>query len=246
MRRPLVMGNWKMNGSLSANARWVEAFSAPSLAKVEVAIAPPAPYLGQLVPLLRAKQVQVAAQDVSEQQLDGAYTGQWHGGMLKDIGCQYAIVGHSERREYQGETDALVAAKAVAALAAGVTPVVCVGETLSEREQGDTLAVIERQLAAVLAVAEAGKIVVAYEPVWAIGTGKTATPEQAQTVHAAIRKQLGESGAVAKVLYGGSVKAANADDLFRQPDIDGALVGGAALDSQEFGKICESAARAKG
>ncbi|UTA47026.1 triose-phosphate isomerase [Simiduia sp. 21SJ11W-1] len=242
MRRPLVMGNWKMNGSHAANAQWLEGFRIPEAAVVDVAIAAPAPYLAVLSERFQRAGIALAAQDVSDQLANGAFTGQCSGAMLKDVGCEYAIVGHSERREYQAESDALVAAKTKAALAAGVTPVVCVGETLTEREQEQTFAVVARQLAAVIeAVEDVSEIVVAYEPVWAIGTGKTATPEQAQAVHAAIREQLGSAGSRVSVLYGGSVKSANADELFKQPDIDGALVGGAALDSVEFSKICESA-----
>ncbi|MBB3167558.1 triose-phosphate isomerase [Simiduia aestuariiviva] len=247
MRRPLVMGNWKMNGSQAFNRQWAADFQWTQSPSVNVAIAPPALYIAQFAELVAQQGIWLAAQDVSEQLSAGAFTGQLQAEMLTDLGVRYAIVGHSERRQFQAESDELVANKAVAAISAGLTPVVCVGETLAEREENKTLAVIERQLAAVLdVVRDVSKLVVAYEPVWAIGTGKTASPEQAQSVHAAIRQQLGGAGESVNILYGGSVKAANAQDLFSQVDIDGALVGGAALNAGEFKQICESAAQSLG
>ena len=202
----------------------------------DVAVCVPFPYLYQTRSLLDGSGVSWGGQDVSEHE-KGAYTGEVAAAMLADFGCRWAIVGHSERRAYHGESDAAVAAKAAAALASGITPVVCVGETLQEQESGRAHAVIERQLDPVLALgADAvSRMVIAYEPVWAIGTGLTATPEQAQALHALIRKRLQSAGAPqARILYGGSVKASNAASLFAMPDIDGALVGGASLAASEF------------
>ncbi|MDN3640895.1 triose-phosphate isomerase [Simiduia curdlanivorans] len=246
MRRQLVMGNWKMNGSRAANEQLVSTFLSlwQSVEGLEVAFAPPAVYLPQVAALLASSKVVLAAQDVSAHVDAGAFTGELSGAMLVDIGCQYAIVGHSERRAYHGESDQQVAAKALACLAIGLTPVICVGESLAQRESDETLAVIGSQLDAVLNVLEPAQlknIVIAYEPVWAIGTGKTASPEQAQAVHHFIRARLGEQGAVVRLLYGGSVKASNAEELFAQADIDGALVGGAALHAEEFFQICQAA-----
>jgi triosephosphate isomerase len=246
--KKLIAGNWKMNGSLAANEALVKAMldglqgSAPA---ADMALCVPAPYLAQLQSLLQGSPVAWGAQDVSAHE-QGAYTGEVSVAMLKDFGCRYAIVGHSERRQYHGETDALVAAKAQRALAAGVTPIVCVGETLDEREAGQTEAVVKRQLAAVIhAVAHcASEIVVAYEPVWAIGTGKTATPDMAQQVHAVLRAQLSAATQHPErvhILYGGSMNAANAASLLAQPDIDGGLIGGASLKAADFLQIVAAA-----
>ena len=238
MRRRLVVGNWKMNGGLAANARLLGRLASEwTLAQPrELGVCVPAPYLVQAQAALTGSAVAWGAQDVSEHK-QGAYTGDVSAAMLAEFGCRYAIVGHSERRQLHGETDAVVGAKARAALDASLVAIACVGETLAERERGETGAVIERQVAAVIAAlgADLARIVVAYEPVWAIGTGRTASPEQAQAVHAALRAQLAAAGgADVAVLYGGSVKAANAAALFSMPDIDGGLVGGASLDADEF------------
>lgn len=244
-RRKLVLGNWKMNGSLAANESLLQALrrELDALQGADTGVAVPFPYLGQARQLLQGSAIALAAQDVSVH-ANGAYTGEVAGAMLTDFGCAYVLVGHSERRSLHGETSDVVAAKAEAALANGITPVVCVGETLAEREAGSTLEVIRAQLAPVLALGAAAitRMVIAYEPVWAIGTGRTATPEQAQEVHAAIRRALDELGAgQVRVLYGGSVKAANAVSLFAMPDIDGGLVGGASLDAADFAGIVEAA-----
>ncbi len=239
--KKLIAGNWKMNGSLSTNEALVKAMleglhgAAPAS---DMALCAPAPYLAQLQMLLQGSAIAWGSQDVSAHE-QGAYTGEVSAGMLKDFGCRYAIVGHSERRQYHGETDAMVATKAQRALAAGITPIVCVGETLAEREAGETEAVVKRQLAAVIhAVAHCtSEIVVAYEPVWAIGTGKTATPEMAQAVHAVLRAQLAAATRHPErvhILYGGSMNAANAASLLAQPDIDGGLIGGASLKATDF------------
>lgn len=248
MRKKLVAGNWKMHGDLQRNGALLAALKdGLQDIRCHVAVFSPAPYLAQLQALLTDTAVAWGAQNLS-QFSQGAYTGEVSAGMLKDFGCGLVLVGHSERRALFGETDAVVAAKTEAALAAGLTPVVCVGESLAERESGRTAAVVLEQLDAVLAqVGAAGmkRSVVAYEPVWAIGTGLTATPAQAQEVHAALRARLAECDATlaadVKILYGGSVKAANAGELFGQPDVDGALVGGASLDAQEFLSICRQA-----
>ncbi|WP_461520651.1 triose-phosphate isomerase [Porticoccus sp.] len=242
MRRPLVAGNWKMYGSRESIASLVSGLLQIN-SVVDVAVFPPYVYLQQVIKALADTTVGVGAQNVSEQR-QGAYTGEISADMLKDIGCHYVIVGHSERRTLYGESDQQVADKFIAAQSVGLVPILCVGETLAQREQDETLAVIARQLDAVTAVAgieAACKAVIAYEPVWAIGTGKTATVDQAQEVHQAIRQRLGAVAESTRLLYGGSVKAANAAELFAQPDIDGALVGGASLDSAEFGEICKLA-----
>lgn len=244
--KKLIAGNWKMNGGLAANEALLRALLAQiGTPAAEVAVCAPAPYLAQLQSLLHGSAIAWGAQDVSAHE-QGAYTGEVAVGMLRDFGCRYAIVGHSERRQYHGETDALVAAKAQRALAGGVTPIVCVGETLAEREGGQTEAVVKRQLAAVIhTVAHCtSEIVVAYEPVWAIGTGKTATPEQAQQVHAVLRAQLAAATAHperVRILYGGSMNAANAASLLTQPDIDGGLIGGASLKAPDFLQIVAAA-----
>ena len=238
MRRKLVAGNWKMNGDLATNARLLDRLAGAwtRAERRSLAVCVPAPYLAQAQAALQDSAVAWGAQDVSEHR-SGAYTGDVSAGMLVEFGCRYAIVGHSERRQGHGETDARVAAKARAALTAGLTPIACVGETLDERERGDTEAIVRRQLAALIAVlgGDTGRIVVAYEPVWAIGTGRTAEPADAQAVHTKLRAQLLAAGAGAvSILYGGSVKAGNAAELLAMPDIDGALVGGASLDADEF------------
>ena len=240
MRKKLIAGNWKMNGSLAANEALVKAIVAGLPAQAcDVAVCPPALYVPQVQQLLAGQTgVALGAQDVAAHD-SGAYTGDVSAAMLKEFGVRYAIVGHSERRQYQGERDELVATKTERLLNAGITPIVCVGETLAEREAGQTEAVVKRQLAAVTHLIGkcVSEIVVAYEPVWAIGTGKTATPEQAQQVHAVLRAQLaaaiGDSGKV-RILYGGSMNAANAAELLAQPDIDGGLIGGAALKAPDF------------
>ncbi len=249
---PLIAGNWKMNGSLAANEALLGALAqglaAPGAA--EVAVCVPAPYLAQ-VQALKAKwpalaRLQLGAQDVSHQ-ATGAYTGEVSAAMLQDLGCRFAIVGHSERRQYHGETDARVADKAKQALARGITPIVCVGETLAEREAGHTVEVVKRQLAAVIHANGhcISEIVLAYEPVWAIGTGKTASPEEAQAVHAVLRAQLHAAtphAGLLKIIYGGSMNAGNAAALLAQPDIDGGLIGGAALKAPDFLSILAAAA----
>ena len=237
-----IFGNWKMNGSLAANAMLLEALiQGLGRADCEVAICAPAPYLAQLQLVLSGSRIAVGAQDVSAN-ASGAFTGEVSGAMLREFGVRYVLVGHSERRQYHAESDELVALKAQAALAAGTTPVVCVGETLAQREAGETEAVVRRQLAAV--VQRNGhclsEIVLAYEPVWAIGTGLTATPAQAQAVHAVLRAQLlAATTAAARIpiLYGGSMNAANAAELLAQADIDGGLVGGASLKAADFSAI---------
>ena len=247
LRKPLVAANWKMNGSRAANAAWLKAF-APRRASMacEVVICAPAVYLESLV--TAASGIDVGAQDVSERS-PGAFTGDIAATMLVDIGCRWVIVGHSERRQLHAESDEAVAAKSEAALNAGLRPIVCVGESLAEREAGKTLEVVGRQLDAVLArVGAAGlaRGALAYEPVWAIGTGRTASPDQAQDVHAALRAQVASKGAAEakglRILYGGSVKPVNAAELFGQPDIDGGLIGGASLVADDFAAICMAAA----
>jgi len=246
MKKKLIAGNWKMNGSLAANQVLLDALcSGVGQSNCDIAVAVPAPYLAQVKALADGSAVAVAAQDVSIHEA-GAYTGETSAAMLLEFGVRYVLVGHSERRQYHGETDEVVAAKAQRALAAGITPIVCVGETLAEREAGQTEAVVKRQLAAVIHTNGhcISEIVVAYEPVWAIGTGRTATPEQAQEVHAVLRVQLAAASPQAggiRLLYGGSMNAANAAQLLAQPDIDGGLVGGASLKAQDFLKIIAAA-----
>ena len=247
MSRKLIAGNWKMNGGLSANESLIKAIVAglPALAG-DVAVCVPSPYFAQLQALLAGSRIDLGAQDVSGQAA-GAFTGEISASMLKEFGVRYVIVGHSERRQYHGETDAAVADKATKALAAGMTPIVCVGETLAQREAGSTEEVVKRQLAAVIHTNGhcISEIVVAYEPVWAIGTGKTASPEQAQHVHAVLRAQLKAASAQAariQILYGGSMNAANAAQLLGQPDIDGGLIGGASLKAPDFLSIVAAAA----
>jgi triosephosphate isomerase (TIM) len=242
MKKKLIAGNWKMNGNIAANEALVRALLAGmGDAACTVAVCVPAPYLAQLQALRAGSALEIGAQDVSQHE-QGAFTGEVSAAMLKEFGVRYAIVGHSERRQYHGETDALVAEKAKAALAHGVTPIVCVGETLAEREAGKTEEVVKRQMAAVIHTNGhcISEIVVAYEPVWAIGTGKTATPEQAQQVHAVLRAQLRAATSHSdriSILYGGSMNAANAASLLGQADIDGGLVGGASLKAADFLQI---------
>lgn len=249
MRQPLVAGNWKMNGSKAEATALIKGIKAEidELHRVEVAVCPPFPYLYLAEQLLAGTAIGYGAQDVSREE-SGAFTGQVAASMLVDFGCKYVIVGHSERRMFNAENDATVARKYAQAVAAGLTPIVCVGESLEERERGHTEEVVARQLDAVIAVngvAALAQGVVAYEPVWAIGTGVTATPEQAQEVHAFLRRRIAaQDAAVAaklRILYGGSVKPSNAVELMRQPDIDGGLIGGASLKATEFLAICRAA-----
>ena len=249
MRRKLVAGNWKMNGSLAANAALVAGIKEGLSAQAcDVAVCVPAPYLAQVQAAVAGSGIDLGAQDISAH-ASGAYTGEVSADMLKEFGCRYAIIGHSERRAYHGESDAVVAAKTVAALKAGLAPVVCVGETLEQREAGKTNEVVGGQLDVVLAAldaADVARIVVAYEPVWAIGTGKTATPEMAQEVHAMLRARLvaksAEAAAKVRILYGGSMKPDNAVQLLAMADIDGGLIGGAALKAADFLAIIQAAA----
>ena len=249
--KKLIAGNWKMNGSLATNEALLAALAEGLTGKpaCEIAVCVPTPYLAQVQGLksrhASLSGIHIGAQDISAQ-TSGAYTGEVSAAMLREMGCRYCLVGHSERRQYHLETDALVADKARAALAAGITPIVCVGETLAEREAGATSEVVKRQLAAVIHVNGhcISEIVVAYEPVWAIGTGKTASPAEAQAVHAVLRAQLKaatDKYAKVKILYGGSMNAANAASLLVQPDIDGGLIGGASLKVLDFLKIIAAA-----
>ena len=245
MRARWVAGNWKMNGSLRANAALLDAIKAGLEPTDNVAVCVPFPYLGQVSSVLAGSAIAWGAQNVSEHD-SGAYTGEVSGAMLREFGCRFAIVGHSERRTLYGESDERVAAKFAAARRAGLTPILCVGETLEQRERGETERVVGRQLDAVGASA-LSEAVLAYEPVWAIGTGRNATPQQAQEVHAFLRGRVAaRDRAVAgnlTILYGGSVKAANAKELFAMPDIDGGLIGGASLLAAEFIAICAAARR---
>jgi triosephosphate isomerase (TIM) len=249
MRRPFVAGNWKMHGSRAENAQLLDGLlqGLPAQASADIAVCPPYVYLWETARLLKSSVVDLGAQSVCTEAV-GAFTGEVSAGMLKDVGCTYVIVGHSERRAIYREDDALVARKFLAAQSQRLVPILCVGETLEERERGNTKQVVQRQLSAVLDVAGVGSLahaVIAYEPVWAIGTGKTATPEQAQEVHAYIRADIaGRDAKIAagvRVLYGGSVKATNAREIFAMPDVDGGLIGGASLKADEFLKICAAA-----
>jgi triosephosphate isomerase (TIM) len=249
MRIKLVAGNWKMNGGLAANQTLLQALL-PAVGRIEgakFAVCVPYPYLSQVQQLLGGSAIQWGAQDVS-QFASGAYTGEVSGAMLAEFGCRYTIVGHSERRTLFGETSALVAQKYEAAQKAGLTPILCVGETLEERESGRTEPTVAAQLDAVLercGTQSLGQAVIAYEPVWAIGTGRTAMPDEAQAVHAFIRRRVAArdeaAAAGVQILYGGSVKGANAGQLFAERDIDGGLIGGASLDAAEFATICRAA-----
>lgn len=251
MKSKLIAGNWKMNGNLASNMALLDGILSgleglqAALGTCDVAVCVPMPYLSATRIKTADSRVSLGAQDCSAHG-SGAFTGEVSAMMLKEFGVRYAIVGHSERRQYHGETDTVVASKAKQALSCGVTPIVCVGETLAERESGQTQEVVKRQLACVIhEVAHCvSEIVVAYEPVWAIGTGKTASPEQAQTVHAVLRAQLHAATPNAKrikILYGGSMNATNAAVLLSQPDIDGGLIGGASLKVEDFLKIIASA-----
>ncbi|WP_444940822.1 triose-phosphate isomerase [Microbulbifer sp. ZKSA004] len=243
MRTPLVAANWKMNGSREFVERFFTELGLEGV-KSGVVVCPSFPYLGLVADAAeKSGGFSLGAQDLS-QEPKGAFTGEVSASMLLDWNTRYVIVGHSERRSLYGETSELVAKKFVAAQEAGLTPILCVGETLEEREQERTLEVVAEQLQAVADIIDSAgwkQSVIAYEPVWAIGTGKTATPDEAQAVHAFIRSQLGDLGAEVQILYGGSVKSANARELFAQADIDGALVGGASLDAGEFAEICRAA-----
>lgn len=248
-RQYLVAGNWKMNGSSGANAELVKGIvkGLSGMSDVEVLVCPPALYLESVRNALGGK-IKLGAQNLSEQAKPGAFTGEIHGEMLKDVGCQYVLVGHSERRALYGETDALVAEKFKTAQTCGLTPVLCIGETLAEREKNQTEVVLSRQLNAVLELCGVDAFenaVVAYEPVWAIGTGKTASPQQAQDAHAFIRRQIEVKNAKIagslRLLYGGSVKADNAVELFSCADVDGGLIGGASLKATDFLAICAAA-----
>jgi triosephosphate isomerase (TIM) len=246
MKKKLIAGNWKMNGSLGGNATLLSALvSGLSVARCTVAVCVPSPYLAQVRQLCQGSPLELGAQDVSSHG-QGAYTGEVSASMLREFGVRYVIVGHSERRQYHGESDALVADKTRAALAQGITPIVCVGETLAQRDAGLTQEVVKRQLAAVIHVNGhcISEVVVAYEPVWAIGTGKTATAQQAQAVHQVLRAQLraaSSNAARVHILYGGSMNAANAEELLAQPDVDGGLIGGASLKAQDFLSIVAAA-----
>jgi triosephosphate isomerase len=246
MRRKLVAANWKMNGSSAVNARWVAEWRGVT-APCDVVVCAPFVYLTQVGAGLAGTGAEVGAQNLSDQ-APGAFTGEVAGEMLVDVGCRWVIVGHSERRAIFGESNELVARKSARAVALGLKPIVCVGETLAERDSGRTIEVVSAQVAAVLAqcsVAQLAGGALAYEPVWAIGTGRTATPAQAQEVHAAIREQLARADAEAsqrtRILYGGSVKPGNAGELFAQRDIDGGLIGGASLVAADFAAICAAA-----
>lgn len=248
VRTKLVAANWKMNGSHAANERWLAVFR-EALPTCETVVCPPFVYLAQVAQALAGTPAGVGGQNLCLQ-LAGAWTGEVAGEMLTDLGAKWVIVGHSERRAAYGETDDIVGAKSERALAAGLRPIVCVGETLEQREAGRTQQVVGAQLDAILrrcSVAQLAGGALAYEPVWAIGTGRTATPEQAQQVHEAIRTRLAAvdraSAAAVRVLYGGSVKPGNAAELFSQPDIDGGLIGGASLVAADFLAICAAAAR---
>jgi triosephosphate isomerase len=246
MRRQIVAGNWKMHGSRAEATQLVDSIVAGfnGGSGVDCVVCPPFVYLHELSRQVRGSAVLLGAQDVCAE-AQGAFTGEVSAAMLKDVGCRYVLVGHSERRALYGESDVAVARKFAAALARGLTPILCVGELLAERESGRTFEIIGRQLDAVLAVSDVSTLaraVIAYEPVWAIGTGLTASPEQAQDVHAFVRGRIAARdatiAAAVPLLYGGSVKAGNAAELFAKPDVDGGLIGGASLKAEEFLAIC--------
>ena len=250
-RSYLVAGNWKMNGSLEANRTLIAGIAAglDACPQVEVLVCPPAVYTPQVRELIGSTRIRLGGQNLADQEKAGAFTGEIHGGMLKELGCSYVLVGHSERRALYGETDAVVANKFRIAQSLGLTPVLCLGETLEERDGNRTEAVLERQLEAVIQLAGIGafgqKAVIAYEPVWAIGTGRTATAAQAQSAHAFLRGLLARADATidgsTRILYGGSVKPDNALELFAGADVDGGLIGGASLKSSDFLAICAGA-----
>ncbi len=246
MRSSLIAGNWKMNGSLQSVIELVEGIKSGSAGKAELAVCPPSIYLMKVGGMLAGTDIALGSQNVCDQE-KGAFTGEISAAMLLESGCSYAIVGHSERRALYLESDQLVAARFAMALSAGLTPIFCIGETLQEREQDVTEAVVARQIDAVIEVsgiAGIGQAVIAYEPVWAIGTGKVATPEQAQAVHAFIRDKLAQADAgiaqQVRILYGGSMNPSNAAELLSQADIDGGLIGGAALKADDFLAIAQS------
>ena len=251
-RRYLVAGNWKMNGSYAANSALIAGLkqATAEFGAIEMLVCPPAVYLESVGRELADSHLLLGAQNLCEQVQAGAFTGEILGAMLTEVGCRYVIVGHSERRALYGEDDARVAAKFAAAQAAGLVPILCVGETLGERESGVTEKVLARQLDAVIeacGIAALTHSVLAYEPVWAIGTGRTASPEQAQAVHAFLRGEIAKRDAIIadslRILYGGSVKADNAAELFAMGDVDGGLIGGAALKAADFLAICSAAQR---
>jgi triosephosphate isomerase len=248
MRQPLIAGNWKMNGSKAGAEALLLGVVAGSkdITKTEIAVCVPFPYLYLGEQVLAGSSVRLGAQNLCTE-AGGAYTGEVSGSMLSDFGCRYVICGHSERREYYGEDDAAIAQKLMRAAESGLTPILCVGETLQQRERGETDAVIAAQIDGVVAqtgIEAFAKIEIAYEPVWAIGTGMTATPEQAQAVHAFIRARIAErSSSIAeglRILYGGSMKPGNAVELLAQADIDGGLIGGASLNAEDFLAICQA------
>ncbi|KRP42795.1 triose-phosphate isomerase [Pseudomonas poae] len=249
MRRTMVAGNWKMHGTRASVAELIDGLRELALpGGVDVAVFPPLLHVSQVVDGLKGTSIQVGAQNSAVEPGQGALTGEVAPSQLVDAGCAYVLVGHSERRQLMGESDQMLNRKFAAAQASGLIPVLCVGETLEQRESGKTIEVVSRQLDSIideLGVDAFARAVIAYEPVWAIGTGLTATPQQAQDVHAAIRAQLAEKNSEVaqgvRLLYGGSVKAANAVELFGMPDIDGGLIGGASLNADEFGAICRAA-----
>ncbi|MBT7443118.1 MAG: triose-phosphate isomerase [Methylococcales bacterium] len=249
MRKPMVAGNWKMNGNLESIRQLMDGLKAgvDSVESAEVVVCPPFIYVPKVVGMCDGTKIQAGAQNLCDQN-SGAFTGEVSGEMIKDVGCQIVLVGHSERRSIYGETDEAVADKFAKAQELGLKPILCVGELLEERENNITEEVVGRQLDAVInksGIQALANSVVAYEPVWAIGTGKTASPEQAQEVHAFIRSKIASLDAgIAdglQLLYGGSVKSGNATELFSQADIDGGLIGGASLDATEFLAICKAA-----
>jgi len=249
MRRPMVAGNWKMHGNRASVAELTQGLGKMLIPEgVEVAVFPPALFINEVIDGLKCTGVAVGAQNSAVMPEQGALTGEIAPSQLAEVGCKLVLIGHSERRQIIGESEEVLNRKFAAAQKSGLTPVLCIGETLAEREAGKTLEVVERQLSSVIdafGIAAFANAVIAYEPVWAIGTGLTASPQQAQDVHAAIRKQLAAKDAEVaenvQLLYGGSVKAANAAELFGMPDIDGGLIGGASLNADEFGAICRAA-----
>jgi len=249
MRRPMVAGNWKMHGNRASVAELTQGLGKMLIPEgVEVAVFPPALFINEVIDGLKGTGVAVGAQNSAVMPEQGALTGEIAPSQLAEVGCKLVLIGHSERRQIIGEREEVLNDKFAAAQKSGLTPVLCIGETLAEREAGKTLEVVERQLSSVIdafGIAAFANAVIAYEPVWAIGTGLTASPQQAQDVHAAIRKQLAAKDAEVaenvQLLYGGSVKAANAAELFGMPDIDGGLIGGASLNADEFGAICRAA-----
>ncbi len=253
MRQPVVIGNWKLNGSPASTEAWVSAVltGTGALDAVEIGMCPPCVLIPSAVNGSAGSALRIGGQDCAEQ-VSGAYTGEVSADLLRAVGCHYVILGHSERRSLFGETDAVIARKMVRALAAGLVPVLCVGETLAEREAGHMEAVVRTQVRAVVDVVGIQafeRVIVAYEPIWAIGTGLTATPAQAQAMHAFIRGLLAEYNPhvarIVRLQYGGSVKPENAAELFAQPDIDGGLIGGASLKAEEFLSICRAAAETR-